>query len=426
MRARSKLSVLARRACVAALLSVLALLGAGASSALAGPGVVLNQGAGGEDINISGSQIAGASNTGPITYTDRERAGGPSKKISLRGVTIPGLLSLAGVAPGSVSFVQVVGDDGSVLTLRGAEITGGGFAEGPALFTDEGSTTRFFRPARRSGGTTDNVPSAPGTPLEVTVDGGSLLSVRASARPRKVKMGQTVTFTASVNVPPGGAQVSYTWDFGDGQAGTGATVTHRYQVSGDLQAQVKAQATGGSQCSSVCAGVKSVDVRVTGDERRPDEPQGTPDGTGGSPNLGGQGGTGGGTGTGDGSGSGSGSGSGGSSGGGSGSATESAPKSSATPSRQRPARPEPEARFSSDPTAGAGKTVVRGVLLSGPGAALAGKLPEGSEGGSPKPQQGKTGTASQGPQIGVGAVFALAVFWLGALSERRRVKLRLA
>lgn len=403
-----------RRAGAAVSLGVLALLGAGASTALAGPGVVLKQGAGNEEIRVSGSQIAASSNTGPTTYTDRRRPGGPGSKLSLRGITIGGLLGIAGIDAAAVNFVQVVGGDGSVLTLRGAEINGGGFPEGPALVTDEGSTTRFFRPARRSGGTSDDVVSAPGTAIEMTVDGGTLLSVSASASPSKVKVGQTVTFHAGVRVAPSGAQLSYTWEFGDGTTGTGATVTHRYDVSGDLQAQVKAEAAGGSQCSSICAGVKPVDVTVTGSERRPDEAQGTPQGAGASSNLGGTGGTGGGSGVGTGSGSGAGDG---------GSAR--AGGSAAKAPRQRAVRPQPKSRFSSDPASGANQTIVRGVLLEGVGAALDG-LPDSDGGGSPKPQQGKPGTVSQAPRIGIGAVFAIAVFSMGALSERRRVRLRIA
>ncbi len=416
-RSTVRLLVRARRAGTALLLGMLALLGVGASSALAGPGVVLKQGAGSDEISVSGAQIAAASNSGPTSYTDRERVGGPSTKITLRGVTIGGLLRLAGLDVGSVNFVQVVGDDGSVLTLRGAEINGGGFPEGPAIVTDEGSTTRFFRPARSSGGTSENVPSAPGTPIEMTVDGGSLLSVRASASPSTVKTGQTVTFKASVSSPPAGAQISYSWDFGDGTTGFGASVTHTYSVSGDLQATVKAQGSGGSsQCAGVCAGVKSVDVTVTGSERKADEVQGTPQGGGTAPNSSGNGGTGGGTGTGDGSG-GTGSGSGGGT---------VAPKPSTKTQRPRPQRPEPDARFSTDPRSGAGTTVVRGILLSGSGATVDGNLPEAKAGGTPKPARGKAGAVSQLSQIGIAAAFAMSVFVWGALQERRRVTLRIA
>ncbi|MEJ7825462.1 MAG: PKD domain-containing protein [Solirubrobacteraceae bacterium] len=417
MRAHSRVALgrpLLGHASVATLLSLLALLAAGTSSAQAGPGVVLKQGAGSEEIRISGAQIAGAANSGPTSYTDRERPGGPSTKITLRGITIRGLLGLAGIDGGSVNFVQVVGDDGSVLTLRGAEINGGGFPEGPAIVTDEGSTTRFFRPARSAGGTSENVPSAPGTPIEVTVDGGSLLSVRATASPRTVKIGQTVRFTASVSARPPGAQISYTWDFGDGTTGSGDSVTHTYSISGDLQASVKAQGRGGSsQCSSVCAGVKSVDVSVTGRERQPDQAQGTPQGGGTSSNFGGNGGTGGGTGTGDGG-----------SGSGSGTGTQAAPN----PSRNapRPQRPEPDSRFSADPKSAAGQTIVRGILLSGSGVTIAGNLPEGKQGGTPKPAEGQSGTASQISQIAIAAAFAISVFVWGALQERRRVTLRIA
>jgi hypothetical protein len=406
----------ARRMLAASALSLLALLGFGAASALAGPGVLLSQGAGTDPIRITGSQIAGATDSGPTTYTVRERPGGPSSKLTLRGATIRSLLSTVGVDASSVTYVQVVGGDGSVITLRQSEINGG-FPEGPAIVTDEGGTTRFFKPVSGAGGTSENVTSVPGTPLEMTVNGGSLLSVKATATPTSVKTGQSVTFTATVQVPPPGAQLTYLWDFGDGTRGIGRTITHQYSISGDIQAQVKVQGSGGStaQCASVCGGVKAVDVTVTGRERRPDQNQGTPTGTGTSSNFGGTGGTGSGGGSGNGSAT-----------GGNGTGAQTAPKPQPKAPPLRAVRPESRSPFSKDPDSGVGKTIIRGVLLASQGKAITGGLPESKAGGSPKPQKGVPGTPAQGGRLAVGLAFAFAMMSIGALQERRRVRLRLA
>ena len=288
-----------RRAATAAALSLAVLLAGGAASAQAGPGVVLRKDAGSPTKFISGGQIAGASDAGG-TYTLRERPGDPGERVSLRGVSMRGLLSLAGFNPAAVQFVQILGGDGSVITMSGPEINSPPFPEGPAIVTDEGSKTRFVKPARSSGGTSENVISAPGTALEMTVEGGSLLSIRATATPATVKTGQTVTFHADVRFAPAGASFTYTWDFQDGSTGSGPTVTHKFQTSGDLEPRVTVHGSGGStaQCQSVCEGTETVDVTVTGETR--DEPLGTADGDGGAASLGGTGGDGGGSGTGSG------------------------------------------------------------------------------------------------------------------------------
>jgi hypothetical protein len=374
-----------RRAAVASALGVAALLGVAPASALAGPGVTLRQGSQPPRL-VTGGQIG-------------------------RGVSIRALLRLAGFNPGAVRFVQVVGDGGRVLTVLTTELDG-------AFVSDDGASTTFTRPARSGQGAADTVVSPPSTPIEMTVDGGSLLSVRASASPTSIKVGQSITFSSSVRFAPPGAQLSYVWDFGDGTSGVGAQVTHRYAVSGDLQAQIKVQGANGSttQCATVCGGVASVDVQVEGRQRRPEQPRGLPHGSGNSGSLGG-------TGTGTGTGSGTGSGSASGTGGGSGSAPRH-PRRKPPPLRAQ--RPQPHSPFSSNPASGADRTVVRGVLLAGAGASIAGGLPPGKAAGGQKPARGVTGTVENSSQIGGSLALALAIVSLGALRERRSVRLRVA
>jgi hypothetical protein len=404
----------ARRFVAGAALSLAMLLAGGVASAQAGPGVTIRQGAGSATTTISGGQIAGAANAGG-TYTLRDRPGDPGERLSLRGVSIRGLLELAGFNAGAVRFVQVVGADGSVITVTGPEINNPPFPDGPAIVTDEGPNTRFVKPALSSGGTSDNVLSVPGTPLEMTVEGGSLLSIRASASPTTVRTGQTVTFHASVRFPPPGASYTYTWDFDDGGSGTGPAVTHTYNVSGDLQPRITVRGTGGStaQCASLCEGTETVDVTITGKTR--DGPLGTAQGGGGAESLGG-------TGTG-GTGSGTGSGGGGTDDTAFG-AYPPAPK--VKPKPQRAERPEPHLPFSSDPASGTGKTIVQGILLSGSGKAIESALSKGAPAGNPKPQKGEAGVPSDPSRVGFAVGLALTIMWLGALQERRRVRLRVA
>jgi hypothetical protein len=398
-------------------LSLLALLVAGAASAQAGPGVTLRQGSTSVPVSITGDQISGNADASG-TYTLRDKPGSAGTKITLHGLSIRGLLSLAGFNPGAVRFVQVVGADGSVISLTGPQINSPPFPEGPAIVADDGTTTRFVRPIRFAGDTSDDVASVPGTPLEMTVDGGSLLSIRASASPSTAKTGQTITFRASVRFPPPGAQFTYAWDFDDGTHGIGAQATHKYSSSGDFTPRVTVHGSGGSTalCASVCEGTETADVTITGATRRPDQAQGTPSGTGSANGVGGTGN--GGTGNGPGSGT-----------GGSGDLTAfggepAKPQRKAPPPRH--VRPQPHTRFSSNPASGEGKTIVQGILLADIGPAVASALPKGAAAGSPKPRQGVPGTARHTSQLAASIALALAIVTLGALRERQRVRLRVA
>jgi hypothetical protein len=390
-----------------------ALLAGGAASALAGPGITIKQGVNSPTKLISGGQIAGAADTSG-TYTLRERPGDPGEPVSVSGLSIRGLLSLAGYNPGATRFVQIVGGDGSVITLNSPEINSPPFPEGPALVTDEGGATRFIKPSRTSGGTSQSVLSVPGTPLEMTVEGSSLLSLRATASPTKVGTGQTVTFKVSVRFQQP-ASYSYEWDFGDGASASGSTVTHSYRQSGNLTARVTVRGSAGStaECASVCEGTATVRVTVTGKER--EGPLGTEQGGGGATSLGG-------TGTG-GTGSGTGSGGGGTDN------TEFGAypaKPQRKPPPTKPQRPESHERFSSDPTSGEGKTIVQGVLLAGAGQTIKGALSKGAPAGNPRPRQGTQGTPADSSLVGPALALTLAIMALGALQERRRVRLRLA
>lgn len=64
--------------------------------------------------------------------------------------------------------------------------------------------------------------------------------IRLNAKPRvnvgadfNVFKGNTITFTADVNDPEDGADVSYLWDFGDGNTSTEASPTYRYLALGE-------------------------------------------------------------------------------------------------------------------------------------------------------------------------------------------------
>jgi hypothetical protein len=57
--------------------------------------------------------------------------------------------------------------------------------------------------------------------------------------PVEGKVGEEVTFDGSESRPGSSPIASYEWDFGDGNTGSGATVTHTYDAAGAYQVTLK-------------------------------------------------------------------------------------------------------------------------------------------------------------------------------------------
>src|SRR5918997_3970044 len=112
---------LARCALVAAALSLAAAI-APATAPTAGPGVTVFSRQSPQPLTLSGAQIAAAADVPPTTYTVRASPGGPGTKLRLSGLSIRGLLELAGVNPSSIRFVSVIRANGSLATLNRADI----------------------------------------------------------------------------------------------------------------------------------------------------------------------------------------------------------------------------------------------------------------------------------------------------------------
>jgi PKD repeat protein len=82
-----------------------------------------------------------------------------------------------------------------------------------------------------------------------------------SSSPLRPVPGRTVGFTAATAVVPGGAPlVSYAWDFGDGESGTGATTGHVYQSSGSYHVTLTVtDAAGQTANATASVGVVAAD-----------------------------------------------------------------------------------------------------------------------------------------------------------------------
>ncbi|MDP1849090.1 MAG: PKD domain-containing protein [Solirubrobacteraceae bacterium] len=370
----------------------MALLLAATPAALAGPGITFYPKAG-PVLELSGGQIASIANTASRTYTlppDSERAG---QKVTLRGVSIGALVARSGQ---SAQRVQVVKRNGGSVA-----VTPPNFAT--ALIADSGGTTYYIR---SSGGVVTEFIESSDIPLEVSVDGGDLV-VKAKANRKKVQEGESVTFEATVSGGKPGVAYSFEWDFGEGPV-NGKRVSYSPDLPGVLFAQVSVRDPDPG-CTLRCSGTEQVEVEVGEAPEQPDDPaaggaNGTPGGAGSAGGTGG-GGTGG---------------SGGGGGGGAGTDTgeEAAEEGTAPAAKPEPKPPPP-------PPKPFGETI-SGVLINDTGA-TARKLPGGEPAGGAEGVRAVRGGDTEGAfPLALGGLLALAVMWVGALRERRGVRLRVA
>jgi hypothetical protein len=365
------------RSIVTALLLCTGLTAAGllpAAAYAAGPGVTLFVNTTPRPIDLSGDDFAG-------------------------GVPLRSLLQDNGVDIAAVSFVTITRADGGLITLRRVDL-----ASSSARITDDGTTTRFVSPGgRRVSATADS------GPLQINVNGGDI-SVVASVDRNHVDAGATVTFSVRVRFAPPGAQLSYQWDFGDGSMPkSGLAVRHVYDVASNYQARVTVRGSAGStpRCATSCAGTDAVDVTVGDPPPQPATTTPSPGSGTGDPNVpGSSSGTGGG-------------GQGGSGGDASGTGTN--PSAASTPAPAAKPKPKPKPK----PEKPFGVTI-SGVLIDDPGVVVS-KLPSGTAAGAPKgPRQSGGGASPGGIEIPLTGLLAMAFISLGALRERRGVKLRVA
>lgn len=350
------------------------LLTAAPGAIAAGPGITFYPKAG-PVLELSGGQIAQIANTAARTYTLPPEAEQAGKKVTLRGLSIGALVARSGQ---SAQRVQVVKRNGGSVAVRPANFS-------TAIISDDGSTTRYFR---SSGGVLTDYIESSDIPLEVSVDGGDLV-VKAKANRKKVKVGESVTFEATVSGGKPGVAYSFDWDFGEGPV-NGKRVSYSPDLPGVLFAQVEVRDPDPG-CTLRCGGTEQVQVEVGEAPEQPDDlaaggANGTPGGAGSS--------------------------------GGTGDGTASGEEESAAASEPEPKPPPP-------PPEPFGETI-SGVLINDTGSTLR-KLPGGEPaGGAEGVRAVRGGETASGFPLGLTGLLALAMMWVGALRERRGVRLPVA
>jgi hypothetical protein len=372
----------------------LALLLATAPDAMAGPGITFFPKAG-PVLQLSGGQISGSADQAPRTFTLPDDSSQPGKRVTLRGLSIAALVARSGQSAGRV---QVVNSHGGSFVVTPAQF-------GSAFISDDGITTRFIR---SQGGMIVDYTEDDAVPLEVSVDGGDL-AIKATASRKRVKVGDPVTFSAHVRFGAPGVQYSYEWDFGEGPV-AGKSVNYSPDIAGTLFAQVEVR-NPDPGCTTRCSGTEQVTVDVGEAPKQPEAL--TPGGANGTPGGAGSSGASGGGGTGSGA------------GGAGGAGTNSGGEDPTSPDPAEKTEPKAKPKLPPPPARPFGQTIT-GVLVNDTGSTLR-KLPAGQPAGAAAGVRAVNGGDTPGSlPYAVGGLLALAVMWVGALRERRGVRLRVA
>ena len=236
------------------LVAVAALLGGGAASAQAGPGVTLKQGVNSPTKLISGGQIAGAADSERDVHAARAPRRSRASRSRCSGLSIRGLLRLAGFNPGAVKFVQVVGGDGSVITVTDPEINSPPSPEAADRHRRRGDDA--LRQAGAGGGTSERGERAGHAARDdrrgrlAAVGARERVADDGQGRPdRDVPRERALRAAGRVASRTPGTSTTAT-------SGTGATVTHTYKVSGDLHRRASRCAGSGGSTAAVRVGLR--------------------------------------------------------------------------------------------------------------------------------------------------------------------------
>ena len=180
------------------------------------------------------------------------------------GYSIHALLDIAGIDPYDFTYLEIPRAGGGAVRLSRRQATSGG-ATPPVVFSD-GDQTRFLRPA--TGGDDANGADAVAVAGDLTLQmrKGELITVKATAEPRRIEPGESVTFTATGSAGSGERQ-TYSWYFDDGKRAQGETVEHTYAEAGSYDAVVSLTTPGDEVGASGVVNVQVGDPKAGPDRR---------------------------------------------------------------------------------------------------------------------------------------------------------------
>jgi hypothetical protein len=192
---------------------------------------------GGAQQTLALDALAGSEDVVAHKYVLRSSSGESSQTVT--GFSLAAVVEAAGADPFGFSYLEVQRPAGGAVQLsRHQALDPGAFPEGPPVVYATAAGTGFLRPGSDTGdlNASDSFEAPQG--LTIVLRKGSGLRVRAEASPRRTRPGKTVRFSAVIDRAGSGEELTYSWYFGDGQSGEGATVSHEFTKPGSYKVLV--------------------------------------------------------------------------------------------------------------------------------------------------------------------------------------------
>jgi PKD repeat protein len=217
---------------------------------------------GGAQHTLSLEALAGSEDIVGRTYVLRSPAGESSQEVT--GFSIGALLDAAGVDPFAFSYLEIQRPGGGAVQLSSTQALG---EPAPVVYST-GTGTGFLRPSAGAGD--DNAADSFQSPagLTIVMRKGASLRVRAEATPRKVEVGEKVSFRAVVERAGSGEALAYSWYFDDGNSGEGETATHSFAKPGSYSVVVGVTAAGEDTGTSAVVRVQVGEAPEGGPDRK--------------------------------------------------------------------------------------------------------------------------------------------------------------
>ena len=181
--------------------------------------------------------LAGTEDVAGRAYGLQSAAGTSSQAIT--GFSLARLLEATGADPYGFSYLEVQRPAGGAVVLsRDQALDPAAFADGPPVIYKTATGTAFLRP--NAGPEDPNADDSFEAPQGITVvlRKGTQLQVWAKASATKVKVGQKVSFSATVEGAGAGEQLNYSWYFDDGGRAEGANASHSFAKRGSYDVVV--------------------------------------------------------------------------------------------------------------------------------------------------------------------------------------------
>ena len=205
-----------------------------------------------------------------------------SGQVTISGHSLRQVMERAGSESEAIDFdtipsITIDRPSGSPITISGDDMRDpDAFSDGPPVFYEDNGATVFVMPGTTPGGSGNRYRFAQ-APVGISVGSGVAYEVELSASRTKVKVGQKVTFTASVTGQSAGESLSFDWNFNDGKSRTTTSkkVSHTFTSKGSFAVILDVSGNSGSGQSGILIEVEAKDQKKKNSDNQPDGNEGT-------------------------------------------------------------------------------------------------------------------------------------------------------